>query len=186
MVYSLTTNMVNVKQEGSPMTVSFCIEEEFIDLTEWFIRCVDGTIRDDYRQIFVDDINIRKTVKERVKEHNLSCPVCSATEQGAELEVESVIDSAFDTEINDDISEAIILSLGLPFRTGSKIYGYINGEDMKARLILALGFIEEDGKPVTDKVSNKMLLSYLNNLYSLSDYAAHLNRDVVWIEYPEF
>lgn len=168
------------------MTVSFCIEEEFIDLTEWFIRCVDGVIRDDFRKVFVDDAAIRQNVKDRVKEHNLSCTVCSRTEQGAELEVESVIDSAFDTEINDEISEAVIKSLGLPFRTGSKIFGYVPGEDMKARLILALGFIEEHGKQVVENISNAKLLEHLKMLYSLSDYAAHLERDVVWIEYPDF
>lgn len=168
------------------MTVSFCVSEEFIDLTEWFIRCVDGEVRDDFRRVFVDDNAIRREVKGNVSAHNVSCPVCSLSDAGAELEVASVVDTEFDMEMNDAVSEAVIEALGFPFRTGSKIYGYADGVDMKARLILAFSFIEEDGDAFSEKITNKVLLEKLEILYKLSDYAAHLERDVVWIEYPEF
>lgn len=168
------------------MTVSFCVAEEFIDLTEWFIRCVDGEVRDKFRRVFVDDNAVRAEVKANVAAHNKTCIVCSLHEAGAELEVASIVDTAFDAELNDSVSEAVIEALGFPFRTGSKIYGYADGVDMKARLILAFAFIEENGKAFSEKISNKALLENLEVLYKLSDYAAHLERDVVWIEYPEF
>lgn len=167
------------------MTVSFCVAEEFIDLTEWFIRCSDGEVRDKFRRVFVDDNTVRAEVKAKVVSHTKECPVCSSDEVGAELEVASVVDTAFDTELNDYVSEAVIEALGFPFRTGSKIYGYADGVDMKARLILAFAFIEEKGKAFSEKITNKALLENLEILYRLSDYAAHLERDVVWIEYPE-
>lgn len=167
------------------MTVSFCVAEEFIDLTEWFIRCSDGEVRDKFRRVFVDDNAVRVEVRAKVAAHNKTCEVCSESEPGAELEVASVVDTAFDTELNDYVSEAVIEALGFPFRTGSKIYGYADGIDMKARLILAFAFIEVEGKPFSDKIGNKELLQYLEVLYTLSEYASHLKRDVVWIEYPE-
>lgn len=167
------------------MTVSFCVAEEFIDLTEWFIRCSDGEVRDKFRRVFIDDNAVRVEVKAKVAAHTKTCKVCSKSESGAELEVASIVETEFDTEFNDYISEAVIEALGFPFRTGSKIYGYADGVDMKARLILAFAFIEEKGKQFSDKLSNKALLENLEVLYRLSDYAAHLERDVVWIEYPE-
>lgn len=166
------------------MTVSFGIYEDLDDLQEWFIRCVDGEVRDDYRRNYIDDNGIRIEVKNEVRRHNASCGVCSRTEQGAELEISSTIDNISDEELDDVTSRAVLEALGLPVKKIGNLFGCIDAVDMQARLILALSFIEPDGERIDYRLSNKQLLKHLNRIYDITDSAVQLRREIVWMEYP--
>lgn len=166
------------------MTVSFGIYEDLSDLTEWFIRCVDGVVRDDYRRDYIDDSTVRLQVRSEVKRHNVQCLVCSKTEQGAELEVSSAVDYISDEELDEPASRAVLEALGLPARKGAKVFGCIDAIDMQGRLILALSFVDPHGKRMDYEISNKELLKYLGKIYDITESAVLLGREVVWMEYP--
>lgn len=166
------------------MNVSFGIYEDLSDLTEWFIRCVDGTVRDAYRRDYIDDTAIRLQVRNEVKRHNAGCPVCSQTEQGADLEVSSAVDDISDEELDVSASRAVLEALGLPARNGAKIFGCIDAMDMQGRLILALSFVDPQGKQEDYGITNVELLEYLQKIYDITESAVRLEREVVWMEYP--
>lgn len=166
------------------MTVSFGIYEDLNDLKEWFIRCVDGEVRDDFRLDYIDDTEIRLQVKQEVRRHNYSCSICSLTEQGAELEISSHIDGISDEEFDDATSRAVLEVLGLPVKKTGNLFGCIDAIDMQARLILALSFVDPDGERIDYRLSNKQLLKHLNRIYDITDNAVRLQREIIWMEYP--
>lgn len=166
------------------MVSSFFIVEDHTDFREWFMRCVDGQVRDDFRYDYSEDMATREAVHIVLGEHNKHCVMCSLTEQGADLEIRSVIDDLGEIECSDNVLPVMLNVLGLQKSDTKYVFGDITAESLKARLLIAFALIDPEDAPISLDVSNEQLLSYLDSLYFMAEYAIKMNRDISWIEHP--
>lgn len=167
------------------MVSSFFIVEDNTDFKEWFIRCADGDMRDDFRYAYSEDTATREAVKIVMREHNKYCSHCALFEQGATLEIHSVLDDIDDIECNDKVLQVVLIVLGLQKSNTRYVFGDISAEDLKARLLIAFALIDNDSEAISTVISNDQLLDYLDALYVMSEYAEKMEREICWIEYPQ-